>query len=179
MTSHRVVTALVAVVVPGLVVSACAGGARSAAPPAAVPSPTVTTSHAVVDRDGMPSPFRIVHEGHELELGPHTYCYTTECVDGWDENPPSVGSPGAIHVLVTTPEFDAFDAVATGDLGPDGTRAEDADWTGLKAEQQDDGWWLVTPDVPAGEYVVMLTARGEGAGSMVADLRWEIPANAG
>lgn len=139
----------------------------------------MTTTHDVIGREGGPSPFRVVYDGQELELGPHTYCYTTECVDGFDSDPPSVGSPSAIHVQVTAEGLDGFDVLATDDVEADGMIEEDGDWTSLPAERQEDGWWLVTPELPAGEYRVMLTARGDGTGDMVADLWWEVAADAG
>ncbi|GAB3167738.1 hypothetical protein GCM10027059_29250 [Myceligenerans halotolerans] len=126
-----------------------------------------------------PSPFRVVYDGHELELGPYTYCYGNECADGFDPDPPSIGSPGEIHVQVTARDLDEFSVSSTDDLRPDGTANEDADWSVVPAEPEGDGWWVVRPDGPTGEYLLTLTARGDSTGDMVADLRWEIPAGAG
>ncbi|MBL0886027.1 hypothetical protein [Myceligenerans indicum] len=178
MRSHRDVIAGLAVLVPVALVAACAGEVRTGPPPAAEPAPTTTTVHHPVDRSTAPSPFIVSYDGHALELGPHTYCNATECVDGVDLEPEPIGSPGEIRVEVTERGLAELDVQATDDVLPDGTMKEDADWSRLPAQPQGGGVWLVRPDAPAGDYLVSLSARGD-SGDMVADLRWEIVDAAG
>lgn len=187
MSPRRLVAAALTALVPSALVAGCAvpgpavgpGPAVPAGGREATPSPTTTTTHHPVGRDGAPSPFRVLTPGRELELGPSTYCTLRECVDGVDPDPPRIGGPEQLRVRVTERTFGDLTVHATDDVAPGGSFAEDADWSELPAEPLGDGVWLVRPDVPAGTYLVTLSARGDGTGDMVADLVWRIPGGGG
>lgn len=171
-------TAVIAVIAPVMMwLAACADPvAGPAGPPSAsLPSPTATATHgAWSDGGGMeqPPPFQVRYGADVLELYAYTFCYRNGCVDGIDDDPPSVGSPNEIFVRVPVEAFDdlVVSQSADGDLC-DGRRVE------AEAEHLGDGWWRVSPRGPAGEYRVSLFARGDGAGDMVADVWWETPSD--
>lgn len=163
---------IVGVLLLGLAGCGQGGGPATpgAAPPTPVPSPTVTITHG--DRHGtvveQPPPFRVRYGDTELQLNPVTYCYRSGCVDGFDQNPPSVGSPEELFVFVPI-----FDELIVGQIeggDPCTGRSVDAEVTSLG-----DGWWSVRPHGPVGEYRVSLFARGGASGDMVADLLWTTP----
>lgn len=150
-----------------IALTACAGE-----PPAAVPEPSETISSGA--RHGtevqQPAPFLVRYGQTELRLEAVTYCYRSGCVDGVDENPPSVGSPEELFVFVPVPEFRELTVsqVAGGD--PCVGRSVAPEVTSLGG-----GWWSVKPLGPADDYKVDLFASGQGSGDMVASLRWDTP----
>jgi hypothetical protein len=154
------------------------GGYRSiepgaVAPTGVPPSPTVTLTHGQRHTDTgieQPPPFRVRYGTTELHLHPVTYCYTGGCVDGVDEDPPSVGSPEELFVFVPV---GGFDELTVSQLGGDDYctgRHVEAETTPLG-----EGWWSVRPRGPAGAYRVSLFAGG--GGDMIADLRWTTPSD--
>ncbi|PUB26960.1 hypothetical protein C8K30_105188 [Promicromonospora sp. AC04] len=156
-----------------LLLAGCAESATGA-PPTSVPSPTATTTHGNkwpddADMD-QPPPFEVRYDDEALVLYPYTFCYDNGCADGFDEDPPSIGSPARIYVHVAVAGFSelAVSQVAGDYDDPDLTVEADAEPLG-------NGWWLVTPRGPADTYLVELFASGDGAGDMVADVRWETP----
>ena len=118
-----------------------------------------------------PGPFVVRYDRTELQLQPFTYCVSNGCADGFDDDPPSVGSPDELLVFVPVREFDQLHV---GQVERLGTRASDAAWR-RKSLNSASGWWSVRPRGPAAEYVVDLFASGEGAGDMIASLRWTTP----
>lgn len=153
-----------------------AGCAESAtgAPPASAPSPTATTTHGNKWPEGddmeQPPPFEVRYDDDALVLYPYTFCYKNGCADGFDENPPSVGSAAQIYVHVPVADFSELTvSQITGDHEDPGRTVE------AEVEPVGDSWWRVTPGGPADTYVVTLFASGDGAGDMVADVRWETP----
>lgn len=142
-----------------------------AAPPVPVPpSPAVTITHGKPYDLEMeqPPPFRIRYDDTELHLHPVTFCYVGGCVDGWDENPPSVGSPEVLYVFVPVRRFDELTVsqFENGDRCMGRQVAADVKSLG-------EGWWSVHPRGPAGEYRVSIFASG--GGDMVADVLWRTP----
>jgi hypothetical protein len=137
---------------------------------AGLPAPTTTiTSGRRHEGTGVeqPPPFQIRYGGTELHLQPVAYC-TNGCVDGVDEDPPSVGSPEEIFVYVPVASFDEL-LVGQTEVGDECTaRTVDAEVTPLGA-----GWWEVRPRGLAGEYRVSIFARG--GGDMIASIRWTTP----
>jgi hypothetical protein len=106
-----------------------------------------------------------------LELAPFTYCYhganVGVCSDGFDTDPPSIGSPGQIVVFVPVSGMDQLSvtqSIGTGECG------------GLDASVRPlgGGWWSVQPSGPAASYRVSLFASG-GGDDMVADVLWRTP----
>jgi hypothetical protein len=143
------------------------------APPSAVlPEPTVTITHGPRHDLSIeqPPPFRVRYGHTELHLNPTTYCYTGGCVDGVDDNPPSVGSPEELFVFVPVKQFDELIVSQVEGSDRCAGRNVEAEVTPLG-----DGWWSVRPRGPAGNYGVSLFARG--GGDMVADLLWQTPVN--
>jgi hypothetical protein len=148
---------------------------RGANPPAAVPSvppvPTVTITHGPRHTDiEQPPPFRVRYGHTELHLNPITYCYTNACVDGVDDNPPSVGSPEELFVFVPVRQFDELFVTQVEGSDPCTGRSVEAEVTPLG-----DGWFSVRPRGPAGNYGVSLFASG--GGDMIAHLLWQTPSD--
>ncbi len=140
--------------------------------PAAVPSPTETITGG--PRHGpeieQPPPFRVRYDGTELRLFPHTYCYSRGCADGFDNDPPSIGSPEEIYVFVPVARFTSLvvDQFENGDYcGGRHVRAE--------AVPLGDGWWAVHPRGPAGDSEISLFASGDG--DMAGKLLWRTPSD--
>ena len=159
-------------------ITACAalGGGRTGGtpPPDGVPSPVTTTRHGAWDGDAgidQPPPFEVRWDDRSLVLFAHTFCHRSGCADGFDDDPPSAGSPGTLFVRVPVEGLT--------ELTVSQHPAEDDPWEGSAAEASvrplGDGWWAVTPRGPAGEYRVSLFAVGDGAGDMIADLLWTSP----
>lgn len=153
----------------------CGSGNRiiepGATPPAPVPpNPSVTVWHGTPYDLEMeqPPPFRIRYDDTELHLHPVTYCYIGGCVDGWDENPPSIGSPEVLYVFVPVRRFDELTVNQVEGGDPCTGRQVSAEVKSLG-----EGWWSVHPRGPAGEYRVSIFAGGDG--DMVADVLWRTP----
>jgi hypothetical protein len=89
------------------------------------------------------------------------------CVDGFSEDPPSVGSPSAIRVHVPV---DDWDLVAT--FTPTGQRCGRQQTV---KPVKDEGWHVLSPVGHAGDYNVDLFAQG--GGDMLASFRWDTPAD--
>ncbi|MGC3952850.1 MAG: hypothetical protein QM804_01100 [Propionicimonas sp.] len=147
-------------------------GAMGSSP---VPSPSVTVSHGGQSRPTTwPGEFLVRYGGTELALAPFTYCYTGDaggvCVDGFDDDPPSVGAPDEVAVFVPVPGFDELTVTQS---SAEGECSVEADTVPL-----DGGWWTVRPRGPAGEYVVSIFASGDG-GDMVAEVVWRTPSGRG
>ncbi len=142
-------------------------------PPSPVPpSPSVTITHGKWQDTEQPPPFRVRYADTELELYAFTFCYSMGCVDGADPDPPRVGSPEELLVFVPVRDFDNL-SVHQVEAGEDcGGRRVAAHVTPLG-----NGWWLVRPRGPAGDYAVDLFASGEGSGDMVATVRWQTPSD--
>jgi len=146
--------------------------------PSAVASPEVTITHGYTD-DGQnlrPPPFLVLFGSTRLELAPFTYCFHSAnsgvCADGFDDDPPPIGSPAQIVVFVPVSGMDQLSVtqtIGTGDCG------------GLDARTRSlgGGWWSVQPSGPAATYRVSLFASGDGAGDMVADVLWSTPDGVG
>jgi hypothetical protein len=115
-----------------------------------------------------PPPFRIRYGDAELQLNPVTYCYTRGCVDGVDDDPPSVGSPSELFVFVPVSQFEELTVTQTEGGDPCTGRSFVAD-----VEPLGDGWWSVRPLGPAGDYQVSIFASG--GGDMAAELLWSTP----
>jgi len=162
--------AILAIVLAGGMLNACASARPLSEPPGAHPTPTET----IVRGNGYssapqgPGAFVLRYGATELHLDPVTYCYSNGCVDGVDPDPPSVGSPDELLVFVPVAAFDRFSAnqLEGGDYCSG--RSVDAEVTALG-----DGWWSVTPRGPAGDYELHLFAYGNGAGDMFATVRWQ------
>ncbi|PRZ05120.1 hypothetical protein BCE75_10898 [Isoptericola sp. CG 20/1183] len=161
------VTGLGVVVALGL--AACVGDPAGGPPPAVVPTPSATQVHGRwpdSDDTAQPPPFE-VRTGHDaLLLYPFTYCYRQGCADGVDDDPPSVGNPPEMFVHVPVAEFDELTVSLTPDAD-DAARPVPANVAELG-----DGWWRVTLRGLAGDHRLTLFAVGDGAGDMVADVRW-------
>jgi hypothetical protein len=172
MSWHRLTVPAVLLAVP--LTALLAGCAESTAgpPPASVPSPTATATHGNKWPEGgemeQPGPFEVRYDDEALVLYPYTFCYDNGCADGFDDDPPSVGSPEQIYVDVPVAGFTELDvSQMTGDDDDPGETFE------ADVEPLGGGWWRVTPGGPADTYSVELFASGDGAGDMVADVRWE------
>lgn len=151
-------------------------------PPVPVPpDPAVTVTHAINNGDLEPPPFRVRYADTELVLEASTFCYTTACVDGWDNDPPAVGSPEEIFVFVPVRQFDQLTVsqTAQSEAGEDAPgAAEQSDCAGRRVDAEveslGDGWWRVRPRGPAASYRFSIFAGG-GGGDMIGDLRWTTP----
>ncbi len=169
--------AVSAVIAPvAILLAACADPVAGPAgpPPVAVPSPTATSTHGAWENAGeldQPPPFEVRYGEEALVLYAYTFCYDNGCADGFDDDPPSIGSPSEILVHVPVADFDELIADQTRGGDQCGGRRVEAD-----TESLGDGWWLVSPRGPAGEYRVSLFARGQ-AGDMVADVWWDSPSD--
>lgn len=147
------------------------GGCASPAPepPGGGPTPTTTVEAGRVG-EGKPGPFVVRHDGTELRLWPHTWCFSNGCADGYDENPPSVGDGSELLVRFDEDGFDSL--VASQFSGEDdycAGRTVEAAVTDIG-----DGWWRVEPVGPADDYRLSLFAHGP-AGDAAADVRWTLP----
>ncbi len=146
----------------------------TATAPSDVPSPTAVATHGAWENamgGDMTQPrFLVRNGGTELELFAHTFCVRGGCVDGFDDDPPSVGSPAELFVFVPFEEFDEL--IVTQRAGDDGCTARSF---AAQATALGDGWWRVESIGPAAPYGVELFARGNGAGDMIANLRWTTP----
>lgn len=172
-----------------LLIVLLAGCASSAAgsPPASVSSATATTTETSMAAptetptetsthgkwsdggdQGQPAPFEVRYGDDALVLYAHTFCAEAVCADGFDDNPPSIGSPAQIYVRVPADRYSELTVsqVAGAADDPDPGFEVEADTAPVG-----DGWWVVIPRGPADSYRVTLFARGEG--DMVADLLWE------
>ncbi|UNK71804.1 hypothetical protein [Microbacterium sp. H1-D42] len=144
------------------------------APPGGAPTPTATVDAGGAGVEGMnrPGPFVIRYDGTELQLSPHTWCFTNGCADGVDENPPSVGSSDELLVRFDEDGFDSLVASQfSGDDDYCAGRTVEATVTDIG-----DGWWRVEPAGPADDYRLSLFAFGS-AGDAAADVRWTVPAD--
>lgn len=159
-------------VMAGCLLAGCGQvGAGAPMPAGAQPTPTATLSHGA--HPGVapwPGAFLVRYGDTELSLAPFTYCYSLDgggiCVDGFDDNPPSIGAPDEVLVFVPVPEFDELTVTQSATAAQCDVEAE--------AEPVDGGWWVVRPRGPAGDYVVSFFASGNG-GDMVADVVWRTP----
>ncbi|BDV29478.1 hypothetical protein [Microbacterium terricola] len=172
---RRGIAVTAAIIMAGGMLVACATARPMPEPPGALPAPTETVTAGAEYGTGMsgPGPFVIRYDGTELHLAPVTYCYGNACVDGVDEDPPSVGSPDELLVFVPVAGFDSLHV---------GQVEGDDYCTGRSVEAEvvdlGDGWWSVRPRGEAADYRVDLFAGGEGSGDMAATLRWSTPADA-
>jgi hypothetical protein len=142
-------------------------------PAGVLADPTETITHGVPHNSSVeqPPPFRVRYGGTELHLLPFTYCYKSGCVDGYDDDPPSIGSPAEIFVFVPVPGMDQLTVDQRGAGGdPCAGRTVAALVTSLG-----EGWYSVRPRGPADEYLVDIFASG--AGDMVASVRWTTPSD--
>lgn len=168
-------SAIAVAVLAALLLSGCATTRVLTDPPGDLPEPRQTIAHG--ERHGtevtQPGPFVVRYDDTELHLEPFTYCYSSGfsggCVDGFDEHPPSVGSPDELLVFVPVSGFTSLSATQfeTDTSTECGGRYIDAETTELG-----DGWWRVRPNGTAGDYQVDLFASGDGAGDMAASLMW-------
>jgi hypothetical protein len=118
-----------------------------------------------------PPNVRIEYGDVVLDLLPWTYCYANACADGLPPtNPPDVGSPE--QVVISFPLEDwriraDFEPVA-GRCGPRFPAT---------VEQIEPGRFVLRPSGHAGEYDVMLSARGYGpdGGDLYTTFRWTTP----
>lgn len=158
---------IVAVVV-GAVLSGCSS---SAAPPSGAPVPTATREAGPRHGAGapQPDPFLVRYGSVEVRLWPHTFCVHRGCVDGFDDDPVSVGSPSELLVRIPRDGFDTLTATQFSTADYCTSRTTEAAVTDLG-----DGWWRVRPVGPADVYRVMLSAWGS-AGDSTADLSWRTP----
>lgn len=165
-----------------LLTSACGQQSLTAQdPPSSTPSgpaPTTTiTGGAKNERSPVeqPPPFRVRYDDRELVLHPHTYCYDSGCVDGFDPSPTDIGSPAEIQVYVPVREFELSVYARQLRRVPG---QEDNPFCGgrsfeVPVEDLGDGWYAVRPYGPAGSYDIELFASG--GGDMVGTLRWRTP----
>jgi hypothetical protein len=158
-----------------LALTACGGYqpvSPAAAPPTPVPpSPTVTITRTFAYGDvEAPPPFHVRYGDTELLLHASTFCYTSSCVDGWDDDPPSVGSPEEIFVFVPVREFGELQVGQTEEVDDDCAARR----TSAEAVALGDGWWRIRPRGPAGSYRLSIFAGG-GGGDMIGDVRWVTP----
>jgi hypothetical protein len=135
--------------------------------PAAGAPHTTTTGGPEISGTGMdhPPPFRLRYDDQELVLRPHTWCYGNGCVDGFSENPPSVGSPAAIRVQVPVEDWDLVATFTPSDQRCGRHQSIEPVKT--------DGWYVLHPAGPAGRYDVELFAHG--VGDMVGVFQWTTP----
>jgi hypothetical protein len=144
-------------------------------PPA--PQPVTTITHGNTDNapSFRPPPFRVLYGSTELALAPFTYCSSNNgvggCADGFDDDPPSVGSPAQLVVFVPVSELT--------ELSVSQTMVTSGCVVDAQAQHMGGGWWVVEPTGPAATYRVSLFASGNGAGDMVADVLWTTQQGAG
>jgi len=132
------------------------------------------------DQTGMDQPpaFRVRYDGQELTLYPHAYCYDNGCVDGFDPNPPDIGSPVEIQVYVPVEEFtlSVYARELTREPQPD-QRSFNATCGGrsfeVPVEDLGNGWYSVRASGPSAPYDIDLFAHG--GGDMIGNLRWRTP----
>ncbi len=136
---------------------------------------TITHGYPAGGAPLRPPPFVVLFGSTRLELAPFTYCYhgtnVGVCADGFDVDPPSIGSPAQIVVFVPVSGMDQLSVTQTigrGDCG--GVEASVRPLGG--------GWWSVQPSGPAANYRVSLFASG-GGDDMVADILWRTPDGVG
>lgn len=146
-----------------------AGADEQGSGPSAPRATSTTTAGPVMSGTDLeaPPPYRLRYDGRELALRPHTWCYESGCLDGFSEDPPSVGSPATIRVRVPV---EGWDLSAT--FAPAGQRC------GRRQTVQplrEGDWYVLRPAGPAGSYDVELFAQGEG--DMVATFGWATPAD--
>jgi len=137
----------------------------------ATPEVTVTHGHTTNGSDLRPPPFVVLFASTRLELEPFTYCYHSAsrgvCADGFDNDPPSIGSPAQIVVFVPVSGMDQMSVTQTIGSGDCGSLQ-----AGVRA--LGGGWWSVRPSGPSANYRVSLFASG-GGDDMVADVLWSTP----
>lgn len=168
MPAIRARRAAAAVLAACLLLTGCATARTAGEAPVPLPSPTETVSHlrGYAEAPAGPGAFVVRYDRTELRLEPGTYCYRGGCVDGVPDDGPDIGSPEEIVVFVPEAAFDEL--VVTQRAGePCQGRTVAAEATALGG-----GWWSVRPRGPADDYVVDLFASGNGAGDMVASVRW-------
>lgn len=168
-----------------LLATACGQQSVTAEDPATAtpsgPTPAATSTAGVRhDQTGIDQPpaFRVRYDGQELALYPHTYCYDNGCVDGFDPNPPDIGSPVEIQVYVPVKEFtlSVYARELTREPRPDqpsfnatcGGRSFE-----VPVEDLGDGWYSVRTFGPAAHYDIDLFAQG--GGDLIGNLRWRTP----
>jgi len=124
-----------------------------------------------------PNPFIVRYGDTQLELQPHTYCWSGGssggCADGVEDDPPVIGSPKEIFVFVPIRQFDQL--VVT----PESKEGVIDQASGAESRLLVDGWWQVRLTGPAGTYRVSIfatdsSADSGGSGDMVADIMWTI-----
>jgi hypothetical protein len=174
MSWHRPTVPALCLAVPLTVLLAGCAESTAGPLPASVPSPTATTTHGTKwpenEEMEQPAPFEVRYDDEALVLYAYTFCYDNGCADGFDDDPPSVGSPEEIYVHVPVHGFTELQVSQTtgDDDNPGDTFAADVESLG-------GGWWRVAPGGPADTYSVELFASGDGVGDMIADLRWKTP----
>lgn len=152
------------------------GAPLPGAPGPDLPTPTATVNHgSSPGPQPWPGAFRVRFAETELTLSPFTYCYSgadggSICVDGFDSDPPSVGSPEELFVYVPVPGFDELTVSQSSGLDKCQTSIN------ARTEALGGGWWVVRPRGLAGDYRVSIFASGNG-GDMVADLLWQTPSD--
>jgi hypothetical protein len=125
-----------------------------------------------------PPPFRVRYDGHEVALRPHTFCYDNGCADGFDPNPPDVGSPRELQVYVPVRELklSVHARELTREPRPDqplsAATCGGRDFE-MPVRDLGGGWYSVRPFGPAAHYDIELAAQG--GGDMIAALRWRTP----
>jgi hypothetical protein len=141
----------------------------------ATPEVTITHGYTTNGSDQRPPPFLVLFGSTRLELAPFTYCYHSAsrgvCADGFDKDPPSIGSPLQIVVHVPVSGMDQLSVTQT--IGKGDCGRLDASVRPLGG-----GWWSVQPSGPAANYRVSLFASG-GGDDMVADVLWSTPDGVG
>jgi hypothetical protein len=164
---RRTALALTAVLIAAsAALVSCASGRGPADPPGAVPTPTETIVHGDAGSSG-PPPFVVRYDRTELQLAPVSWCYRTGCADGFDEDPPSVGSPDEVLVFVPVPTFVTLSASqSSGERWSCDSRMLEA-----AVEDLGGGWWAIHPQGPVDDYAIDLFASGDG-GDMFATFRW-------
>ena len=137
------------------------------------PSTRVTHGHPGGGTTMQPPPFIVRSGGSQLELWAYTFCYQRAnqgvCADGFDDDPPSVGSPSELYVLVQARGMNQLTVTQT--IG----EGECSRSLTPLAERLGGGWWVVRPTGPSATYRVNLFAFGDDAGDMVADVLWRTP----
>ena len=113
-----------------------------------------------------PPPVTLTFDGRSIELHPITFCYGNLCQDGFDESPPSVGSPEEIVVGFPDKGW-RFTAYFT----------EGAEKCGRVLEaplpSAGEGKFLLRPHGFAGKYEV--TLFGQGLGDVSVSFLWTTP----